>query len=349
MKERILEHLACPACRGLLDMDVISRDGDEIMEGRLECSTCHLGYAVQRGVPRLLPPHLSPEKAKTARAFGWEWTNYVEMHTEYEEQFLDWVYPLRPEFFQRKLVLDAGCGIGRHAYFAARYGAREVIGLDLSAAVETSFRNFGRLPNAHVVQGDIYWPPFRKDANGGEFDFVYTIGVLHHLPNPRAGFESLLSVVRPGGTIFAWVYGHENNGLVHNFINPLRKWVTTRLPHGVVNAMSLPLAVVLQGLVKGVYRPLHGTEFFKRLPSHAYLYSLSRFGFRQNLSIVFDHLIAPTAFYLKQDEFENWFVENGLEDIEISWRNENSWRGRGHVTTRTLSNRHAMIGAPSHA
>jgi SAM-dependent methyltransferase len=337
VKERLLEHLACPMCHGLLNMDATSREGDEIMEGRLECSMCHLRYAVQRGIPRLLPPDLSAEKAKTASAFGWEWTNYVEMHPEYEEQFLDWVYPLRPEFFQRKLVLDAGCGIGRHAYFAAGYGAHEVIGMDLSAAVETSFRNIGRLPNAHVVQGDIYRPPFRQGVDGGIFDFVYSIGVLHHLPNPRAGFESLLKVVRPGGTIFAWVYGHENNGIVHNFINPLRKTVTTRLPHAVVNAMSLPLAVILQGLVNGIYRPLHGTELFKRLPSHDYLYSLSRFGFRQNLSIVFDHLIAPTAFYLKRDEFETWFLENGLEDIDISWRNQNSWRGRGQVASRVLS------------
>ena len=34
-------------------------------------------------------------------------------------------------------ILDAGCGTGRHAYFAASYGAREVVALDLSGAVET--------------------------------------------------------------------------------------------------------------------------------------------------------------------------------------------------------------------
>ena len=333
MKERLLEYLACPTCQGKLEMDICRRDGEEVMEARLECTTCGRGYMVDGGIPRLLPSDLSSEKKETARAFGWEWTNYVEMHPEYEQQFLDWIYPLQPQFFEGKLVLDAGCGIGRHAYFAAQYGAREVIGIDLSTAVETSFRNFGRLPNAHVVQADIYNPPFKRPPDGGPFDFAYSIGVLHHLPDPRAGFESVLRLVRPGGSLFGWVYGYENNGVVHLFINPLRKWITTRLPHGAVNAMSLPLALMLQGLVKGIYRPLHGTRLFERLPSHDYLYSLSGFSFRQNHSIVFDHLVAPTAFYLKRDEFEAWFIENGLENVEISWRNQNSWRGRGEVAS----------------
>jgi hypothetical protein len=89
------------------------------------------------------------------------------------------------------------------------------------------------------------------------------------------------------------------------------------------------LAVVLQGVVKGVYRPLEGSAMWRRLPSHAYLSTLSRFTFRQNHNIVFDQLVAPTAFYVRREDFESWFDENDLRDVEISWRNQNSWRGRG--------------------
>ena len=331
MKERALEYLACPLDSGDLALEAGRRDGDEILEARLECLVCGRGYPVLRGVPRLLPPTPEIDKERTAGAFGWQWTNFVEMHPEYEEQFLDWIHPLQPDFFKGKVVLDGGCGIGRHAYFAAGYGAKDVIGMDLSSAVETAFRNFGRLPNAHVVQADIYNPPFKLAPKGGPFDFAYSIGVLHHLPEPRAGFESLLRFVKPGGTIFAWIYGHENNGVVHHFINPLRRGVTARLPYRVVNVIAFPLAVILQGVVKGVYRPLKGTRVFDRLPSREYLHSLSRFGFRQNQTIVFDHLVAPTAFYLKREEFEAWFTENGLREIELSWRNQNSWRGRGEA------------------
>jgi SAM-dependent methyltransferase len=246
------------------------------------------------------------------------------MHPEYESQFLDWIHPLRPDYFEDKLVLDAGCGIGRRAYYAARYGASEVIGIDLSEAVETAYGNIGHLPNAHVVQGDIYHPPFARDESGGPFDFVYSIGVLHHLPDPRAGFESLLRFVRPGGELFGWVYGHENNGVVHRFINPVRKTITSRLPAPVVSALSWPVAAVLQGVVRLVYRPLRGTGAFSRLPSAKYLHSLSAFGFRQNYSIVFDHLVAPTAFYIKQGGPERWFTET-------AWKPS---RSRGAIRTR---------------
>lgn len=334
MKARLVDYLACPDCEAELYVHAAARDGDEVIEGHLECTRCARCYGVRGGIPRLVPDDLPPDMQKTARAFGWEWTTYVEMHPEYEGQFLDWIHPLRPEFFREKVVLDAGCGIGRHAYHAARYGAREVIGIDLSEAVETAYRNFGRLPNAHVVQADVYRPPFRRGPAGGPFDFVYSIGVLHHLPDPRAGFESLLRYVRPGGSIFAWVYGQENNGVVHHFIDPLRRNLTTRLPHGIVKAISWPLAVVLQGLAKGIYRPLRPTALFEHLPSGAYLCSLSEFSFRQNYSIVFDHLVAPTAFYLPRDEFLSWFLEAGLEEIDLSWRNQNSWRGRGRVPVR---------------
>lgn len=329
MKPRLLELLACPLCQGELALETDERDGEELMEGRFECRSCGQGYPLTRGVPRLVPPDLEVEQERTAGAFGWEWRHYVEMHPQYEEQFLDWIHPLRPEFFKGKLVLDAGCGIGRHAYFAARYGAREVVGMDLSAAVDTAFSNLAGLPNAHIVQGDIYRPPFRRPPEGGPFDFAYSIGVLHHLPDPRGGFESILRFVRPGGTIFGWVYGYENNPVVHLFINPARRLVTTRIPESAVNVIAWPLTVVLQGLVKGVYRPLRGSGPWRRFPSRDYLTSLAEFSFRQNHSIVFDQLVAPTAHFLRRTEFEPWFLENGLDDIEITWRNQNSWRGRG--------------------
>jgi hypothetical protein len=137
--------------------------------------------------------------------------------------------------------------------------------------------------------------------------------------------------VRPGGAIFAWVYGRENNAVVHGFINPLRENVTTRIPPSVLPVIAWPMSLVLHSVVNGVYRPLHGTKAFKALPSREYLYSLSGFSFRRNYNIVFDHLVAPVAFYLRREEFERWFEGSKLRDVTISWRNRNSWRGFGRV------------------
>ncbi len=327
MKPRLLAYLACPACAGRLRLDADRTEKDEIIEGALTCEGCAVRYPIRRGVPRLVKLAISTDKAKTARAFGWQWQHFTEMHDQYESQFLDWIAPIGPDFFRDKLVLDAGCGIGRHAYFAARYGAKDIIGMDLSDAVETAQQNIGHLPNAHVVQADIYDPPFRQ----GLFDFVYSIGVLHHLPDPEGGVRSLVRYLCPGGTFFGWVYGYENNAVVHHLIDPFRRRVTAHLPPPVLQGIAFPLAVIFHAAVKGVYRPLRRTAIIDRLPAHAYLTSLSGFNFRQNYNIVFDHLVAPTAVYLRREQFETWLNEAGLQGVELSWRNQNSWRGHGRA------------------
>jgi SAM-dependent methyltransferase len=329
VKRRLLDLIVCPACEGALHLE-----GDEpleVQDGWLRCSRCSARYPIRNSIPRLVRSGLSAQQAKTARAFGWQWQHFHELHRQYEQQFLDWIAPIQPEFFAGKLVLDAGCGIGRHAYFAARYGAREVIAMDLSDAVESAQRNLGALPNVHVLQADIYDPPFRRAAMGGDFDFIYSIGVLHHLPDPEAGMRSLLRVLRPGGTFFGWVYGYENNALVRRAIDPFRRGVTSRLPPPVLQAIAFPLALLFHAAVKGVYRPLAKSALGRRLPAGAYLSSLGSFSLRQNYNIVFDQLVAPTAVYLRREEFASWFQRAGLQEVELSWRNQNSWRGRGRV------------------
>jgi SAM-dependent methyltransferase len=328
MKERLLQYLVCPACQQELQLTVRQKEGIEIIEGTLMCPSCKTGYPITGGIPRFVK-EVSEDKQKTAEAFGYQWTHFTEMAETYEAQFLDWIYPIQPDFFAGKVVLDAGCGIGRHTYYAAKYGAKDVIGVDISQAVETSYKQVGLVfENAHIVQADIYALPFRP----GTFDFGYSIGVLHHLPDPQAGFNSVVRSIKAGGAVFGWVYGYENNGIVHYFIDPLRKSITRYLPHNLLNGMSFFLTVILQIILKGIYRPLNAIGI-KSLPSNDYLMHISQFNFRTNYTIVFDHLVAPTAFYLRREEFETWFTTQHLEDIKLSWRNQNSWRGYGVIPT----------------
>lgn len=326
MKERLLQYVVCPACHSDLRLTATQRDEKEIIEGSLTCVSCSTVYPITGGIPRFVK-EVSEDKQKTAAAFGYEWTHFTEMHETYEAQFLDWISPIQPEFFKNKVVLDAGCGIGRHMYYAAKYGAKDVIGVDLSQAVETSYKQVGQVfENAHIVQADIFALPFRP----GTFDFGYSIGVLHHLPDPQAGFNAVAGVIKPGGSIFGWVYGHENNAIIHYFIDPLRKSLTRYLPHGLLTGISFVFAVILQFIVKAIYRPLNALGV-KGLPYQDYFVHISDFNFRTNYSIVFDHLVAPTAFYIRREDYESWFKALHLEDIKLSWRNRNSWRGYGVI------------------
>lgn len=92
-----------------------------------------------------------------------------------------------------------------------------------------------------------------------------------------------------------------------------------------------PLAVGFHAAAKGLYRPLEGTAVGRRPPLSDYRASVADFRFRQNYGIVFDQLVAPTAAYIRGPELESWFEDAGLEDVEISHRHGNSWRGRGRL------------------
>lgn len=335
MKEKLLEYLVCPDCaESLVCLDADYADG-EIKTARLQCCKCKSEYPVLRFIPRILPRFLSADKNATASAFGWEWNkfNRIEDVETYKAQFLDWVLPLTDKDFRDKVVLDAGCGMGRFPQAVASFCPKEVLAVDLSDAVEAAYRNTRHLPNVHVIQADIYHLPFRKSNQGqnrqGDIDVIYSIGVLHHLPDPEKGFHALVEHLNPTGLIAVWVYGYENNAWVIRWINPLRKWFTSKLPRVFLHVLSFLICVPLHVVLKLVYLPARTRQWKRHLPYAAYMMWLSQFGFIHTHHVIFDHLVAPTAFYIKRQDFEHWFSQAGLQDTTISWRNENSWRGCG--------------------
>ena len=187
MRTWLLDYLVCPDCRIPLDCTPDVGRRDDIETGTLTCVGCGAAYPIVRGIPRMLAQCMKTGQQRTSEAFGWQWQEFNRLHTDwatYEEEFLDWVAPLQPAFFREKVVLDAGCGMGRNTAVAARLGASRVIGIDLSASVESAHRFTTHLPNAAIVQADLYRLPFTAP-----FDLVFSIGVIHHLPDPLAGAE----------------------------------------------------------------------------------------------------------------------------------------------------------------
>jgi len=332
MKRKLLDYLRCPSCAGgIVLASVAVVEGAEIIQGELGCEGCAHRFPIIRGVPRFAAAeNLQPDKAATAENFGWQWQHFTHRDELYADQFLGWIAPVVPGFFQDKIVLEGGCGKGRHTSLAASWGARDVIGVDLSAAVETAFAATRELENVHIVQADIYHLPFAR-----VFDYAFSVGVLHHLPDPRSGFRSLASKVKDGGHISAWVYGAENNEWITRGINPLREKFSSRLNHRALLQLSkLPAALVYLA-TKLVYGPLNrsgtGSAFASHLFYNDYLSAISKFGWREQHTIVFDHLVAPTSHYIRREDFEEWWHDIQATEVVIGWHNKNSWRGFGRI------------------
>lgn len=305
-------------------METAHREGGEILQGALRCTQCGKSVPILDGVPRFADLLTDEAQRETAENFGAQWLEFDHVEEHHDQQFLDWIAPVTPEFLRGKAVLEGGCGKGRHTRAVAGWGARAVIGVDLSRAVEAAYRNTRDLPNVHIIQADIYRLPLRR-----EFDYAFSVGVLHHLPDPRAGFASLVRHVKPGGAVSAWVYGRENNGWIVHIVNPLRERVTSKLPMRALYALSYLPAALLYLPLKLIYAPLGGTKLARFLFYADYLRYISKFPFREIHNIVHDHLTAPVAFYIRREEFADWFAQARAKDVEIHWHNRNSWRGYG--------------------
>jgi len=331
----LLNLLCCPSCSGDLTIDGATETAPDghIMSGDLKCAGCAAVYPIARGVPRFVPGALSEKVTATVEGFGYEWTTseaYLQ-NTQFSsaETFFQFIEPVQRDFFKGKLVLDAGCGAGRFTLLAQQFGAAGVVGVDLSDSVDVAFRSSRALPNVLIIQADLFALPLKPQR----FDYAFSVGVLHHTANPRGAFDSVVKLVKPSGGISAWVYGRENNGWIIYGLNPIRNHLTSRLPRKALLALSYLITAPMYVILKGIYRPVGHSKRLAGLKKFLfyfdYLYFLGQFGFHEQAYIVFDHLVPVIAEYIPRDEFTRWFNENGLQDVVITSRAGNSWRGFG--------------------
>lgn len=101
-----------------------------------------------------------------------------------------------------ELLLDAGCGEGRHCFGALERGAR-VVGIDLDrsslrAGARPLAARAGRLGRlGAMLQADAFRLPFRSES----FDRVICAEVMEHVHDFRGAARELARVVRPGGRV----------------------------------------------------------------------------------------------------------------------------------------------------
>src|ERR1700694_1392765 len=139
--------------------------------------------------------------ARTLGTFGYEWNSFDEVREE-DEGFAEIYFrDLDLSTLAGKVGLDAGCGKGRFTQFLAPH-LSAVVALDGSSAVEAAACNLSKYPNAVVVKSDLRDAPFAPES----FDFISSLGVLHHLDDPREGFMRLLTYLAPRGRILLYLY-----------------------------------------------------------------------------------------------------------------------------------------------
>ena len=328
MRLEALHFLQCPNCGGELALSGDSPqavENDHVFSGALACRGCSSSFSIRNGVPILLPANLASVKIETASRFAEEWTRWSDLRDYYEQEFFDWVAPLTPKDFANQVVFEGGCGKGRHTAIVAAHGARAIVSLDLGESAFVAFAHTRHFQNAHVIIGDLLNPPVRP-----VFDLAFSVGVLHHLPDPAAGFASLASRVREGGRVAFWVYGQEGNEWITRYVDPVRKTLTSRLPASFLRIACILPAAALWATIKLFYRPGANGKGPAKLPYGDYLAAQYRYPFDEIHANVFDQLVTPVAYYLREEEVRPWLA-SGFRDAQLRSHRGYSWTGLGTV------------------
>ncbi len=149
----------------------------------------------------------------TLRAWHWQLAQRLDYHVGEAIRFrwfLNVVVPLITP--QTRTVLDAGSGVGHHAfYLARRFPHLQVTGLDNRAEVIAHTAARAReagLTNLHFVHGDL-----TRDLPPARYDLIYSIDVLEHIPDDERALAHMAAALRPGG----WL-------AVHSPLTPQTHW-----------------------------------------------------------------------------------------------------------------------------
>lgn len=209
---------ACHRLR-LAQDDVFAASGDPVARYASAVDAAAALLEASAALPRAtssVPPDDSetPQDA-TANHYGALWGGFSPEH------YFDEATALLRARFERngfdlasiagQRVLDAGCGGGRYSVALKRLGFGEVVGADWSVQGIA-------VANERVAQAGIAGVSYRRadmlelPFESGEFDFVFSNGVLHHTYNTQRGIDEMRRVLKPGGRGWLYLY-HRPGGL----------------------------------------------------------------------------------------------------------------------------------------
>ncbi|MBW2164155.1 MAG: class I SAM-dependent methyltransferase, partial [Deltaproteobacteria bacterium] len=142
--------------------------------------------------------------SRTIADFGRQWANYTENAGYYASvNVLDDLFgPLiDKKSISGKKIADVGAGTGRFVKMFHELGAKHILALEPSSAIDILKKNTRHLGNVEYLQTTADRLP------ADNFDLVFCIGVLQFIPEPVRALKAMGRALSPNGQLFLWVYG----------------------------------------------------------------------------------------------------------------------------------------------
>jgi SAM-dependent methyltransferase len=256
-------------------------------------------------------------RRRTIADFGDQWTRYTDNEGFYGsvDVLADTLGPLLPlSAFEGKRVAEIGSGTGRIVRMLLKAGASHVLAIEPSQAVEVLRRNL----NGEADRVEILHARGDEIPAGLDLDFVVSIGVVHHIPDPGPVIAAAYRALAPGGQMVVWVYGKEGNRLVVGLIVAMRG-ITTHLPHRLLALLAATCNVALD-----VYVP--ACRLFSFLPLADYMCNvIGKFSRHKRYLVIYDQLKPAYAKYYTEKEARSLLEDAGFSDVALYHRRKYSW------------------------
>lgn len=272
-----------------------------------------LKYKIENDIPRFVEKNNYSESS-----FGFQWNTFYNTQldsfsktTVSKDRFYlatNWT----PDQLKGKWILDVGCGMGRFAEVALQANAF-VVCLDYSSAIDAAKKNLGHYKNVFFLQGDIYKLPFKYES----FDYIYSLGVLQHTPDPENALKSLYPFLKKGGRITVDFYEkHWKSSLLPKYwLRPITRRIQKDKLFTLIERIVpilLPFSIFLSKLPFG--------NVLKRIVPIANLGALNlpkETHIQWSILDTFDWLSPEFDNPATKEELERWLRDLGLNNIEV--------------------------------
>ena len=182
----------------------------------------------------------------TVESFGEEWRKFHEFDDsevkKIGDQYFDIVTPIMLN--DSSSVLDIGCGSGRWSRYLAKR-VKEIEAIDPSNAVFQALKLTEKFNNVRVTKASVDSIPFEDES----FDFVFSLGVLHHIPDTEAALIKSVAKVKQGGFFLVYLYYNlDNRSLFFKglfILSNIVRIIVSRLPGGLKRFSCEVLAIMV--------------------------------------------------------------------------------------------------------